>query len=443
MKLSLKTLESVGIPAEMLSWFASQYGNRDVEYQDALNALARAELPNLANVLMECIGADDSAHLEFDSGYDAQPPINHLFAAGDLTIRGDCHLAGWLRAGSHIRSDGNICAQSGITSGASIQVAQNVRSNGAISSGGRIDVGGNLTADAHIHSGYAITSGGDIQAGAHIEAGQEAQRVLDALAAIYDTDDCQENPITTAFKALLEASSGVSDPFAEIAKGRLFFSVKSGRGINAETDLSCVGAICSGGTIRVGGAIHARGEICSSASIFAGSVLGATSLRSEKRVSIDGNLSVTGNISVHGDLFVGGDVVLADPRLSDIKVGGVLRTDGSISCVGPVTAVAITAGGNVSAGSLRTTGDLVADGEICVRRHIACSLGSVSANGSIFAGGSIQAGSSVRSSGEIFYGAGYGLFAGTSTRSSVATPEHRSSQSAEAKTDTPTEGDVA
>ncbi len=425
MKLSLNALTSVGVPAEMLSWFGSQYENAGVEYQDVLDTLAHADLPDLAIVLMDCLGADDSAQLEVDTAYDAPGLVKHIFAAGDLTIRGDCNLGGWIHAGSHIRSNAGIRAGCGVVSGASIRVAHDIRSGGPVCSGGRIDVEGNIFAKGHIHSGYAITVRESIQAGADVGVGQKAQCVLAALATIYDSDDCPAEPITNAVSDLLEACCGQGNPFEAFIDGGLSSSLKAGRNIDVGADLSCVDAIYSGGTLRVGGSVLSQGEIIASQDVFIENAMTATGLTAKGHVRIDGNLIVQRSVATQGDLFVGGDIVLDDSRGSVINVGGVLRTDGCIKCAGSVTAVVITAGRNVSAGSLRTIGDLTVGGEICVRRHVVCSLGSVSAEGSIFAGGSIQAGRSVRSAGEVVHGDGYGVYAGTVTHRSVVSTDYR------------------
>ena len=63
MKLSCEVLASLSVPAEILSSFGSQFENGHVEYQDVLERLARADLPDLAITLMDRVGADDSAHL--------------------------------------------------------------------------------------------------------------------------------------------------------------------------------------------------------------------------------------------------------------------------------------------------------------------------------------------------------------------------------------------
>ena len=427
MKLSVETLAAVGAPGDLLSRLGSQFGNGPVEYQVALDTLARTDRPDLAIALMDCVGPDDSAHLDVNASYNEQPLATHLFAAGDLTISGDCHLVGWVRAGSHIDSDASIRAQLGVVSGASIRVAQNLHTDGAICSGGRIDVGGYLSAQGHIHSGYAITIGKAIQAGADIKVGLEAQRVFDALVTIYETNDDPENLVVNAVSGLLEACIGVSNPFQAFAEGRMSSSLKVGGDIAVGADLSCIGDICSGGTIRVGGEIHAGGEICSSRDLFARTIATATSVTAKGQINIDEAVSVKRSIDTHGDLLVRGDIVLDEPRSASIRVGGVLRTDGSIECSGPVTAVAITVGGNVSAASLRTIGNLTVGGEVCARRYVVCSLGAISAEGSIFAGGSIQAGGSVRSAGEIVHGDGYGLFAGTITHSSGVLSECQNS----------------
>ena len=117
MKLSFEILTSVGVTAELLSGFGLQADNGYVEYQATLDAFARADLPDIAATLMDSIGPDDSSCLVIDSSYDAPSLVKHIFAAGDLEIHGDCHLTGWIRAGSHIRSSACISATQGLIAG--------------------------------------------------------------------------------------------------------------------------------------------------------------------------------------------------------------------------------------------------------------------------------------------------------------------------------------
>lgn len=441
MKLSIEALASVGAPAELSSWFESQFGNADVEYQSALGALARADLPDLAIALMDCIGPDYSASLSVDTTYDDPRLSKHVFAAGDLKIHGDCNLEGWIRAGAHIESDASVGARLGIVAGASIRVVQDARTDGSVRSGGRIDVDGSLSVQGHIHTGYAIAVGQALHAGADIRVGLEAQRVIDALTTIYDREDCPMEPITRALSDLLEACSGQSDPFNAFLDGCLASSLTVGHSIDVGADLSSVGAIRAGGTLRASGAIRSQGEIITSHDVYAKSVVEANKLTVKGHVRIDGDLSVDTFITVHGELSVGGDVVLGDTQMSGVSVGSLLSVGGSIKCRGPVTAVAITAGRNVAAGSLRMTGNLTVGGEIYVRHHVICSLGSISANGSILAGKSIQAGDSISAEGEVVCGHGYGVFSGTTTCSPVVSIEHRTGISEDTGTTTFSAGD--
>lgn len=87
----------------------------------------------------------------------------------------------------------------------------------------------------------AIAAGDTVQAGADVWVGFNAQKVMNALTTIYETDDYPENLVASAVDRLLEASSGENSPFKAIADGYPYFSLNTGRNIEVGSDLSCIG----------------------------------------------------------------------------------------------------------------------------------------------------------------------------------------------------------
>lgn len=79
-------------------------------------------------------------------------------------------------------------------------------------------------------------------------------------------------------------------PVRGFYRRRTVFLLKAGRNIDVGADLSCVGAIYSGGTLRVGGSVLSQGEIISPQDAFVGNTITATGLTAKGHVRIDGSL---------------------------------------------------------------------------------------------------------------------------------------------------------
>lgn len=168
MDITDKDLQAWSASDELKLWFARRFSEW-CDYQVLLDRLAKDDMPEEANWLMDHAGQDRKAVLNIDC---VSKDKKHVFAAGDLVIEKGIFVDGWIRAGGNINAGEEIYAGLGIVSGEEIVAEIRIHcANGSIKAKYSILCGGYVHSTGDIESGLDII-GLDIWAKRNIMAGE-------------------------------------------------------------------------------------------------------------------------------------------------------------------------------------------------------------------------------------------------------------------------------
>lgn len=197
MDITDKDLQAWSAADEFKLWFARRFGEW-CDYQALLDRLAKDDMPEEANWLMDRAGTCSTSVLNIDG---VRKDKKHVFAAGDLVIKNGISVDGWIRAGCNINAGAEIYAGLGIVSGedivskyaihctnGSIKAKYSIICGGCINSEGDIESGLDIISERSIYSkrniiaGESIRSGREIKAGGGISAGMSISAGLEINA---------------------------------------------------------------------------------------------------------------------------------------------------------------------------------------------------------------------------------------------------------------------
>lgn len=416
----------------LLNWFSIRFPDGDASYQDVLDALADDDLPDEANWLMDHAGADDCGQLDIAT-LDGRKHVNHVFAAGKLTVGTSLNIAGWLRAGLSIKASKSLRADLGLIAGWNIRAGGSIQTVGEIRAGTRIDAGMNITAGEGISSACGITAGGDIQSGKEILVGTAYDSTAQALENLDSEDPETRKAIRLPLQKLWEASNGSVDywdailidpsPFGIEAAGRISASasitsattIKAGDSITAIQDIQAGLAISAGGNVTSGSSLQGGWAVVVEGYIQAGSDITATSIEAKGGIRAEGDVLFMTDLKSGDGILVGGDVRESPNGCrGNISAAGELRVGGEVQCEGNVYAAKIAVKGTLFSGhNVRADGDIITGNNLIALGYVKSWFGNIRAGLGISSGAAIQAARSIQAGNEIAAGYDCGIFAAT------------------------------